>query len=266
MLSERSFDNISMDSEHSSTQRVTTLSTIHQSTLHTFSASDERKQTDGSLDNHSSVNTNSSGKENKPIEAYLPISAPIPISHSALGKDAFKSILLAGEEEEKEPEQEMDAHISGTGLARSLSQETARHAVHRTQAHGTDANGQLAQSSVEGDGREPVVQVIIKAATPSTMMALTEPCLLAWCLDFTFDENSAPVPYIPSAPCLQKESSISPQAVGASAASTFTQNVHTVLNSTMTPQIRYTQAMDPEYAHLQRKVNVEAGGRNSWGY
>lgn len=40
----------------------------------------------------------SSGKENEPTKWSIPISAPIPVSHSALGKEAFKSILSAAEE------------------------------------------------------------------------------------------------------------------------------------------------------------------------
>jgi hypothetical protein len=143
-----------------------------------------------------------SSKETAHIAGTLPISAPVPVRYASLGKDALRSIL----EMRDAGKDILYAHYkphrihSELFLSLSLCFYAESSSVEDNQAHTVDENpepdaaaaaptnqlgGRLIAGShnahVQGGGMAAEPKMVIRPITPSTLMALTEPCLMAWC-------------------------------------------------------------------------------------
>ncbi|KAF4620502.1 hypothetical protein D9613_000922 [Agrocybe pediades] len=125
--------------------------------------------------NNSNNPDNHYEKENvRPQSTGVHITAPLPLSYAVRGKGAYKSILSVGEEDEEElnssdktltfPHQ----HIEYGELATTPGQVIYH-----------DLNQEEVRITTQDSDIRPI--------TPSTLIALTEPCLMAWCYDPNFD-------------------------------------------------------------------------------
>ncbi|KIM40380.1 hypothetical protein M413DRAFT_178434 [Hebeloma cylindrosporum] len=150
-------------------------------------------------------------KEKENIPVAVPITAPVPLSYAVRGKSALRSILAMGEEEEvgvlwddppavRDSEQEIYAAIYNS---RFEVQKTVQGNEHQVYAPISNTRFQdAAFQPIPGPGIEvqpnnqgfwnpgcPRPPMIIRPITPSTLMALTEPCLMAWCSKSALDKR-----------------------------------------------------------------------------
>ncbi|KAJ3514490.1 hypothetical protein NLJ89_g2350 [Agrocybe chaxingu] len=134
-----------------------------------------------------------SDKENLSSVPPVPITAPVPVLYACLGKEALKSILSIGVEEEErtleEPTPQVHMFTENTNIAHSSA------IIHTTyEGHFMGSNAEVPQEMAAvmarpaaTTQRNPVsttqkaTPIAIRPISPSTLMALTEPCLMEWC-------------------------------------------------------------------------------------
>ncbi|KAF8963606.1 hypothetical protein BDZ97DRAFT_1758452 [Flammula alnicola] len=117
-----------------------------------------------------------SNKENDP--QAMTITAPVPLSYAVRSKAALRSILSVGDEDEVAPEEGVNNM--------NLNQESAEFEITHPERTSNWPQGiRFAMMDAEqiDPGSKQTTQpgMIIRPISPSTLMALTEPCLMAWC-------------------------------------------------------------------------------------
>ncbi|KJA28782.1 hypothetical protein HYPSUDRAFT_50960 [Hypholoma sublateritium FD-334 SS-4] len=154
---------------------------------------------------------------NKENDAGLTITAPVPLSYAARSKAALKSILSTGNEA-----------ICSEDMAREGDTQRAAY-THLPEAHGGDGSMSMGidqlnafaeqlvhaleqqeearappLAAIDGTTRHGPREVtparppmIVRPISASTLIALTEPCLMAWCCDPESDFlNTTVVPIV----------------------------------------------------------------------
>jgi len=123
-------------------------------------------------------------------ERVLPISAPVPVWCASLGRDALRSILGGTRVIYKTA-----GHILNCFFffrTENTAEETQAHTFDEPNETTEHPQGQWSiNRAYEENGRATGPKMIIRPITPSTLMALTEPCLMGWCFSDA-EENPDP--------------------------------------------------------------------------
>ncbi|PPQ93858.1 hypothetical protein CVT25_013567 [Psilocybe cyanescens] len=165
--------------------------------------------------NHASfANSNSfpAGKENVSTQSDgISITAPVPLSYAVRGKEALKSILSIGEDNE-------DEEVDSDSTAQKQNEPVT---VEGSQVFKDESSNALPEIEITAPMPGPILPIFpifdipqeqalandqpwptattalpkrpfVRSISSSTLMALTEPCLMAWCYDPDFDLNVRP--------------------------------------------------------------------------
>jgi hypothetical protein len=138
----------------------------------------------------------------------LPVAAPVPVPHAALTKAALRTMMSFDDKgniynipltkklnwhERYLQDKENDTHNNFTGDSGFLKITDARtrgdfdnHVLQAAMNYNTLMNSGNSKQTTTG---RPKPKLVIRPISPSTLIALTEPCLMAWCT--AFDENLA---------------------------------------------------------------------------
>ncbi|KAH9485602.1 hypothetical protein JR316_0002512 [Psilocybe cubensis] len=129
----------------------------------------------------------------------IPITAPVPLSYAVRGKAALRSILSIGEDDDEDG-------INGDSVPQMLNDSVPSSFPHIEITAPTPSpilpivplfnipedtaliRNQPWPEVIGGPATRPFVRSI----SPSTLMALSEPCLLAWCFDPNLDFSANP--------------------------------------------------------------------------
>ncbi|CAA7260521.1 unnamed protein product [Cyclocybe aegerita] len=144
--------------------------------------------------NNRSISTESD-KENLSVVPPVPITAPVPVLYASLGKEALKSILSIGDEGTEEghtlEESTPQAHIftENTNIVHSSAtiQTSYERCFMENNTETLQEKATVIARPTAVTQRTPVptrqqgTPIVIRPISPSTLMALTDPCLMEWC-------------------------------------------------------------------------------------
>ncbi|KAF8161359.1 hypothetical protein B0H34DRAFT_796164 [Crassisporium funariophilum] len=116
-----------------------------------------------------------SDKEN----TCIAVVAPVPLPHAARSKAALRTMMSFGEEGKGQPAQEL-ARIH-------LCDDMAENIL----TSAPEGSHLLSADVIDTRRHVPTSQMVIRPISASTLMALTEPCLMAWC-DFPNEDMAVP--------------------------------------------------------------------------
>ncbi|KAF8806611.1 hypothetical protein BYT27DRAFT_7257317 [Phlegmacium glaucopus] len=117
----------------------------------------------------------------------LPVAAPVPVPHATRTKAALRTMLSFGD---KDKEDTLDSSAAG---GESLKKTDARtqadldNHVHHPNIEAAMDYNVLANTGKSEQTTTGQSKLVIRPISPSTLMALTEPCLMAWCTAFEED-------------------------------------------------------------------------------
>ncbi|KAF9478121.1 hypothetical protein BDN70DRAFT_944382 [Pholiota conissans] len=123
-----------------------------------------------------------SNEENNP--SGMPITAPVPLSYATRGKAAYQSILSVGDEDSLVYESQ--EHVQPTSEHLGPNENMTNSSVLPTDMQLFQWQEDLRRAAAnQATQSQQTVQpsMIIRPISASTLIALTEPCLMKWCLD-----------------------------------------------------------------------------------